>query len=163
MKHLPPAKSRPRSSSLLIFPMSMSNVSVSQSWATIELYNHQILVYIISGLGIKPIILVIKRQSRTPANQCQWQSPCCGSARRIFEASECERLSQHTRFSRAAPCSPCSPGQVYPHYAQIMIWQPLSNRGVRHTDKPYRLSIYRHFLKILISIWPFLEISISYR
>ena len=29
---------------------------------------------------------------------------------------------------------------------------PLPLRGVRYIDKPYRLSIYRHFLKISISI-----------
>ena len=37
------------------------------------------------------------------------------------------------------------------------------SRGVRYIDKQYWLSIYRHFLKISISIWPFLKISISIR
>ena len=41
MPYLPPARSRPRSSSLLILPMSMSNVSVSQSCAT-TLSNYKI-------------------------------------------------------------------------------------------------------------------------
>ena len=36
-----------------------------------------------------------------------------------------------------------------------------SHRGVRYIDKPYRLSIHRHFLKISISIRPFLKILIS--
>ena len=35
------------------------------------------------------------------------------------------------------------------------------SRGVRYIDKQYWLSIYRHILKISISIWPFLKISIS--
>ena len=34
-------------------------------------------------------------------------------------------------------------------------------RGVRYIDKPYRLSIYRHVLKISISIRSLLKISIS--
>ena len=35
------------------------------------------------------------------------------------------------------------------------------NRGVRYSDKPYRFSIYRHVLKISISIRSLLKISIS--
>ena len=37
----------------------------------------------------------------------------------------------------------------------------LRTRGVRYIDKPYRLSIYRHVLKISISIRSLLKISIS--
>ena len=101
--YLPPAKSSPRSSSLLILPMSMSKVSVSQSWvSSVSCYYH---VQNIQGLGI----------STAPADQCQWQSLCCDSVRQIFEASGCERPSPHTRFSHAAPCSLCSPAQVCRH------------------------------------------------
>ena len=44
-------------------------------------------------------------------------------------------------------------------------WNSLEDRGVRYIDKPYRLSIYRHVLKISISISisirSLLKISIS--
>ena len=39
----------------------------------------------------------------------------------------------------------------------LCVW----GRGVRYIDKPYRLSIYRHVLKISISIRSLLKISIS--
>ena len=38
---------------------------------------------------------------------------------------------------------------------------PPTSRPVRYIDIEYRLSIYRHFWKISISIWSFLKISIS--
>ena len=38
---------------------------------------------------------------------------------------------------------------------------PHSSSPVRYIDIEYRLSIYRHFWKISISIWSFLKISIS--
>ena len=46
-----------------------------------------------------------------------------------------------------------------------MSWSCGPDRGVRYIDKQYRLSTYRPFLKVSISIsiskWPFLKISIS--
>ena len=39
--------------------------------------------------------------------------------------------------------------------------QTRARKGVRYIDKPYRLSIYRHVLKISISIRSLLKILIS--
>ena len=44
---------------------------------------------------------------------------------------------------------------------EVLTQKPVLVRGVRYIDKPYRLSIYRHILKISISIRSLLKISIS--
>ena len=62
------------------------------------------------------------------------------------------------RIHLLLPCSALTSFQCFCRY------RPDSRgraRGVRYIDKPYRLSIYRHVLKISITIRSLLKISIS--